>query len=316
MTALHPQVQAVMDAMARMNLSPPHTIPVDQARAQFKRTRAVFLAPAQDVASVVDRTIPGPAGGIPIRVYRPLGSEVQARLPALVFFHGGGWVFGDLDSHDAMCRELSNLAGCAVISVAYRVAPENKFPAAVDDAIAAIRHVADNGGELGIDPTRLAAGGDSAGGTLATVAALTFREQGGPRLRLQVLIYPVTDMTLDSPSYTRIPTGYTLPRERMLFFREAYLRGPEDIADWRASPLKVRDVSNLPPALILAAAQDPLVDDGKAYADRLAAAGVPVTYTCYEGMVHGFLTMAGAIEAGHAGIAEVAGALERAFKGG
>jgi acetyl esterase len=305
-----------MDAMARMNLSPPHTIPVDQARAQFKRTRAVFLAPAQDVASVVDRTIPGPAGGIPIRVYRPLGSEVQARLPALVFFHGGGWVFGDLDSHDAMCRELSNLAGCAVISVAYRVAPENKFPAAVDDAIAAIRHVADNGGELGIDPTRLAAGGDSAGGTLATVAALTFREQGGPRLRLQVLIYPVTDMTLDSPSYTRIPTGYTLPRERMLFFREAYLRGPEDIADWRASPLKVRDVSNLPPALILAAAQDPLVDEGKAYADRLAAAGVPVTYTCYEGMVHGFLTMAGAIEAGHAGIAEVAGALERAFKGG
>jgi acetyl esterase len=203
-----------------------------------------------------------------------------------------------------------------VISVAYRVAPENKFPAAVDDAIAAIRHVADNGGELGIDPTRLAAGGDSAGGTLATVAALTFREQGGPRLRLQVLIYPVTDMTLDSPSYTRIPTGYTLPRERMLFFREAYLRGPEDIADWRASPLKVRDVSNLPPALILAAAQDPLVDEGKAYADRLAAAGVPVTYTCYEGMVHGFLTMAGAIEAGHAGIAEVAGALERAFKGG
>jgi acetyl esterase len=316
MTALHPQVQAVMDAMARMNLSPPHTIPVDQARAQFKRTRAVFLAPAQDVASVVDRTIPGPAGEIPIRVYRPLGSEAQARLPALVFFHGGGWVFGDLDSHDALCRELSNLARCAVVAVAYRVAPENKFPAAVDDAVAAIRHVAGNGDGLGVDPSRLAAGGDSAGGTLATVAALTFRDQGGPRLRLQVLIYPVTDMTLDSPSYTRIPTGYTLPRERMLFFREAYLRGPEDIADWRASPLKVRDVSNLPRALILTAAQDPLVDEGKAYADRLAGADVPVTYTCYEGMVHGFLTMAGAIEAGHAGIAEVAGALERAFKGG
>jgi acetyl esterase len=313
MTALHPQVQAVMDAMARMNLAPPHTIPVDQARAQFKRTRAVFLAPAQDLASVVDRTIPGPAAEIPIRLYRPLGSAPETQLPALVFFHGGGWVFGDLDSHDALCREVSNLAGCAVLSVAYRVAPENKFPAAVDDAIAAIRYVAGKGRDLGIDPTRLAAGGDSAGGTLATVAALTFRDYGGPRLRLQVLIYPVTDMTLDSPAYTRIPTGYTLPRERMLFFREAYLRGPEDIADWRASPLKARDVSNLPPALILTAAQDPLVDEGKAYADRLAGAGVPVTYSCYDGMVHGFLTMAGAVEAGHAGIAEVAGALKRAF---
>jgi acetyl esterase len=313
MTALHPQVQAVMDAMARMNLAPPHTIPVDQARAQFVRTRAVFLAPTQAVAAVADRTIPGPAGDIPVRVYRPAGSEPAALLPALVFFHGGGWVFGDLDSHDSLCRELCNLAGCAVIAVAYRVAPENKFPAAVDDAIAAIRHVAGNGKELGIDGTRLAAGGDSAGGTLAMVAALTFRDQGGPRLRLQVLIYPVADMALDSPAYTRIPTGHTLPRERMLFFREAYLRGPEDIADWRASPLKVRDLSNLPPALVLTAAQDPLVDEAKAYGDRLAAAGVPVTYSCYEGMVHGFLTMAGAVDAGHTGIAEVAAALERAL---
>ena len=127
------------------------------------------------------------------------------------------------------------------------------------------------------------------------------------------MIYPVTDMTLDSPAYARIPPGHTLPRERMLFFREAYLRGPEDIADWRASPLKARDLSNLPPALILTAAQDPLVDEGKAYGDRLAAAGVPVTYNCYDGMVHGFLSLAGAIDAGHAGITEVATALKRAF---
>ena len=313
MSALHPQVQAVMDAMARMNLAPPHSMPVDQARAQFKRSRAIFLAPPQAVASVADRTIPGPGWDIPVRVYRPIGSAAAAQLPALVFFHGGGWVFGDLDSHDSLCRELCNLAGCGVVSVAYRVAPENKFPAAVEDAIAAIRYVAANGKELGIDATRLAAGGDSAGGTLAAVAALTFRDQGGPRLRLQVLIYPVTDMTLDSPAYTRIPAGHTLPRERMLFFREAYLRGPEDIADWRASPLKARDLSNLPPALILSAAQDPLVDEGKAYGDRLAAAGVPVTYNSYAGMVHGFLSLAGAIEAGHAGIAEVAAALKRAF---
>jgi acetyl esterase/lipase len=313
MTALHPQVQAVLDTLARMNLAPPHTIPVDQARAQFMRSRALYVAPAQAVASVADRAIPGPAGDIPIRVYRPTGSEPGALLPALVFFHGGGWVFGDLESHDSLCRELCNLAGCAVVAVAYRVAPENKFPAAVEDAVAAVRYVAANGKELAIDSTRLAAAGDSAGGTLAAVAVLTFRDTGAPRLRLQVLIYPVTDMALDSPSYTRIPTGYTLPRERMLFFREAYLRGPEDIADWRASPLKARDLSNLPPALILTAAQDPLVDEGKSYGDRLAAAGVPVTYSCYEGMVHGFLTMAGAVDAGHTGIAEIAAALARAF---
>jgi acetyl esterase len=316
MTVLHPQVQAVMDAMARMNLAPPHTMPVDQARAQFKRSRAVYVAPEQAVASVADQAIPGPGGELSIRVYRPMGSAPAAVLPALVFFHGGGWVFGDLDSHDSLCREMCNLAGCAVVSVAYRVAPESKFPAAVDDAIAAIHYIAANAKALAIDGARLAAGGDSAGGTLAAVAALTFRDAGGPRLRLQVLIYPVTDMTLDSPSYARIPTGYTLPRERMLFFREAYLRGPEDIADWRASPLKAANLSDLPAALVLTAAQDPLVDEGKAYADRLAAAGVPVTYSCYEGMVHGFLTMAGAVEAGHAGIGEVADALKRAFDGG
>jgi acetyl esterase len=302
--------------MARMNLAPPHTMPVAQARAQFMRSRALYLAPAQTVASVEDRTIPGPASDLPIRVYRPAGSAPGTALPALVFFHGGGWVFGDLESHDSLCRELCNLAGCAVVSVGYRVAPEDKFPAAVEDALAAVRYVAGSAQTLGVDGSRLAVGGDSAGGTLAAVTALAFRDQGGPRLCFQALIYPVTDMSLDSPSYTRIANGYTLPRERMLFFREAYLRGPEDIADWRASPLKARDLSKLPPALVLTAAQDPLVDEGKAYADRLAAAGVPVAYSCYEGMVHGFLTMAGAVEAGHTGIAEVAGALKRAFTTG
>jgi acetyl esterase len=313
MKELHPQTRAVLEAMAAMNLTPPDKLPVQQAREQFKRARAPFVAPAQAVASVVDRAIPGPAEEMPVRLYRPQGSRPSEMLPALVYFHGGGWVFGDLDTHDPLCREVSNLAGCAVVSVAYRVAPENKFPAAVDDAVAAIRYIADNGHALGIDGTRIAAAGDSAGGTLSTAAALTFRDQGGPRMCLQALIYPVTDMTLDSAGYNRVPTGYTLPRERMLYFREAYLRGPEDIADWRASPLKARDVSNLPPALILTAAQDPLVEEAKAYADRLAAAGVPVEYTCYEGMVHGFLTLAGAIDAGHTAIAQVAASLKQAF---
>lgn len=312
MNVLHPQVQAVVEAMAKMNLTPPQDLPVAQAREQFMRSRTAFVAPAQAVAAVADRTLPGPAGPIPIRVYRPLGSRPETALPALVFFHGGGWVFGNLDSHDALCRELCNLAACAVVAIDFRLAPEHKFPAAVDDTLAAIRWVAEHGAQIGVDGTRLAAGGDSAGGTLTAVAAIAFRDKGGPRLRLQALIYPVTDFTMDAPSYTRVK-GYTLTPERMRFFQGAYLRGPEDIGDWRASPLKAASLAGLPPALVITAEHDPLVDEGKAYADRLVEAGVPVTYTCYEGMVHGFVTFAGAVDAGHTAIAQVAQALKQAF---
>ena len=313
MSALHPQAQAMVDAMARMTLVPLDRLTVEQAREQFSRTRAPFLAPAQEVGAVIGAAIPGPGGMLQIRTYRPLGSRHGEPLPAMVYFHGGGWVFGDLDSHDPLCRELCNLAGCAVISVDYRRAPEHRFPAAVEDAIAAIGHVAQHAADLGIDATRLAAGGDSAGGNLTAVAALTLRDEGGPQLRLQVLVYPVTDFAMDAPSYARIANGFTLTAERMRYFRESYLRGPKDVDDWRASPLKARDLSRLPPALVIAAAHDPLVDEGKAYADRLAAAGVPVTYTCYEGVVHGFVSMAGAMDAGHTAIAEAAAALKRAF---
>ncbi len=313
MNPLHPQAQALVDAMARMNLVPPDKLSVEQAREQFRRSRLPFVAPAQEVGAANDGTIPGPGGGLRIRTYRPLGSRADELLPGLVYFHGGGWVFGDLDSHDPLCRELCNLARCAVISVDYRLAPENRFPAALDDAIFAIRHVEQHAAEFAIDGTRLATGGDSAGGNLAAVAALTLRDQGGPRLKLQVLIYPVTDFSMDAPSYTSIANGFTLTKERMGYFRNAYLRGPADIADWRASPLKAQDMSRLPPALLIAAGHDPLVDEGKAYADRLAAAGVPVTYTCYDGMVHGFMSMAGGIDVGHTAIAEAAAALKRAF---
>jgi acetyl esterase len=313
MNPLHPQTQALVDAMARMNLVAPDKLSVEQAREQFRRSRVPFVAPAEEVGAAKDATIPGPGDGLRIRAYRPRGSRSDELLPALVYFHGGGWVFGDLDSHDPLCRELCNLARCAVIAVDYRLAPENRFPAAVEDAISAIRHVAERATDLGIDGARLAAGGDSAGGNLAAVAALTFRDQGGPQLKLQVLIYPVTDFSMEAPSYTRIANGFTFSKERMSYFRGLYLRGPEDAANWRASPLKAQDLSRLPPALLIAAGHDPLVDEGKAYADRLAAAGVPVTYTCYDGMVHGFVSMAGAIEAGHTAIAEAAAALKRAF---
>jgi acetyl esterase len=313
MSVLHPQTQAVVDALACMGLVPPHLLTVEQARAQFMRSRAQFLAPVQAVGAVVDRVIPGPASELPVRIYRPLGSRADALLPALVYFHGGGWVFGNLDSHDSLCRELCNLSGCAVVSVDYRLAPEHRFPAAVDDTLAAIRHLARDGRSLGIDGARLAAGGDSAGGTLAAVAALVFRDQGGPRLALQLLIYPVTDLAMDTPSYTAIANGFTLTRERMIYFRDAYLRGPEDVADWRASPLKARDLSGLPAALVVTAAHDPLVDEGRRYADRLKASGVAVTYSCYEGTVHGFLTLAGAIDDGRAAIAQAATAVKAAL---
>ena len=314
MSELHPQTQALVDAMARMNLVSPDKLSVDQAREQFRRSRVPFVAPPQAVSAVTNAAIPGPSGKTRIRIYRPLASRSEELLPGLVYFHGGGWVFGDLDSHDPLCRELCNLAQCAVVAVDYRLAPENRFPAAVDDAVFAIRHVERHAAELGIDGTRLATGGDSAGANLATVAALTFRDDGGPALKLQLLIYPVADFSMDSPSYTRIENGFTFSRERMRYFSNAYLRSPEDVNDWRASPLKAKDLSRLPPALLIAAGHDPLVDEGKAYADRLKAAGVPVTYTCYEGMVHGFVSMAGAIDAAHTAIAEAAEALKRAFR--
>jgi acetyl esterase/lipase len=313
MNPLHPQTQALVEAMARMNLVPPDKLSVEQAREQFRRSRVPFVTPGEEVGAAKDATIPGPDGGLRVRAYRPLGSRADELLPGLVYFHGGGWVFGDLDSHDPLCRELCNLAQCAVVAVDYRLAPENRFPAAVEDAVFAIRYVAQHAADFGIDSTRLAAGGDSAGGNLAAVAALTFRDQGGPQLKLQVLIYPVTDFSMGAPSYTKIANGFTFSKERMDYFRGLYLRGLEDAADWRASPLKARDVSRLPASLVIAAGYDPLVDEGKAYADRLAAAGVPVTYTCYEGMVHGFVSMAGAIDAGHTAIAEAAAALKQGF---
>jgi len=314
MSTLHPQTQALVDAMADMNLVPPDALDVGQAREQFKRSRTPFIAASQAVGAVIDATIPGPAGTLlRIRAYRPLDSGRDELLPAMVYFHGGGWVFGDLDSHDPLCRELCNAARCAVVAVDYRLAPEHRFPAAVEDAVCAVRQVAQRAPDLGVDADRLAAGGDSAGANLTTVAALILREEGGPQLKLQVLIYPVTDFSMQAPSYARIANGYTLSKERMHYFRNCYLRGPQDISDWRASPLNAEDLSRLPPALLIAAGHDPLVDEGKAYADRLSSAGVAVSYTCYEGMVHGFVSMAGAIDAGHAAIAEAAAALRQAF---
>jgi acetyl esterase len=310
---LHPQTQAVLDKMAAMGLQPPDHLPVAEARAQFMRSRALYLAAPEAVASAQDLSVPGPAGAIPVRVYRPAGSQPATRLPAFVFFHGGGWVFGNLDSHDSLCRSLCNAARCAVVAVDYRLAPEHRFPAAVDDTLAAIRHIAQRGETLGIDGSRLAAGGDSAGGNLTAVAALAFRDQGGPQLALQVLLYAVTDFSLESPAYATLGQGYMLTLDRMRFFRSQYLNGPADVQDWRASPLRAKDLTRLPRALVVTASHDPLIDEAKAYADRLTASGVEVTYRCYPGVVHGFMTMAGAIDLGRKAIDETAASIRSAL---
>jgi acetyl esterase len=212
-----------------------------------------------------------------------------------------------------VCRELANLAHCAVASVCYRLAPEHKFPAAVEDAVAATRWVAREAEALVLDPGRIAVGGDSAGGNLAAVVALAARDEGGPKLLTQVLIYPATDMAADTPSHVEFADGYVLTRDAILWSRGNYLRSPDDVADWRASPLRARDHSRLPPAYVVTCGFDPLRDEGRAYADRLRAAGVPVTYECLEGMVHGFVTMGGVIAAAQHALYRCAQGLRQAF---
>ena len=314
MKQLDPQVRALLEAAARSNAPLLQSLSPVAAREQYLRSRAPVRPPTPDVESVRDLLMPGPGGALALRLYRGLGTASGARLPAVVYFHGGGWVVGDLYSHDVVCRQLANAAHCAVIAVDYRLAPEHKFPAAVDDSIAAVRWVAAQAGELGLDLARIAVAGDSAGGNLAAAAALSLRDQpqpGDPQLIMQLLVYPVTDQGLDPPSVSDYAEGYMLTRADMVWYREQYLRADTDIADWRASPLRAADLSGLPPAYVITAGFDPLLDMGRAYADRLRAAGVDVTYECFEGMVHGFLTMGAVLAASPHAISRLAQGLTR-----
>jgi acetyl esterase len=313
---LDPQARAVLERIARANLPPYPQLGPAAVRELYRETRGRLGTAPPEVAHVESLHAAGPAGAVPIRLYRPLGSRADERLPALVYFHGGGWSFGDLDTHDVVCRELGNLARCAVASVDYRLAPEHKFPAAVEDAVAATRWVAREAEALALDPARIAVGGDSAGGNLAAVVALVARDEGGPKLAMQVLIYPATDMAADTPSHGEFADGYVLTRDAILWSRGNYLRSPDDVADWRASPLRARDHSRLPPAYVVTCGFDPLRDEGRAYAERLRAAGVPVTYESFEGMVHGFVTMGGVIAAAHHALYRCAQGLRQAFAQG
>jgi acetyl esterase len=305
---VHPQIAALLERVARSPLPPYHAVPPFVARRIYRDTRAALSPKAPEVAEVRLQVFDN---AVAVRSYRPVREEV---LPALVFFHGGGWTIGDLDTHDVVCRQLALGAGCAVFSVDYRLAPEHPFPAAVDDCFFATRYIHSNAEKLQIDPGRIAVGGDSAGGNLAAVVALMAREQGGPPLAYQLLIYPATDQRCQFASHERNGEGYLLTRDGIRFFRGAYLPNEADRAAWRASPLLAASHAGLPPALVLTAGYDPLVDEGRAYAERLAKAGVEVAYREYSDMVHGFVLFGGVVDAANAAVNECCRQLRRAFE--
>lgn len=286
--------------------------------------RAILAqSPKQPVAvelpSVVDRAIPGPEGApdIRVRIYRPV-ADPSSVTPGVVFFHGGGFVICDLDTHDDYCRRLASEVGATVVSVEYRLAPETPFPGAVEDAYAATSWVAGNAAELGIDPARLAVAGDSAGGNLSTVTCLTARDRRraglpSPDLVAQVMVYPSTDMLNDTPSRQENAKGYFMTLTHMLWFRAQYVQDPALYGDVRASPLLNPDLTDLPPALVVTAEHDPLRDEGFEYADRLRAAGVPVEHRHYGSQIHGFFTMVNVIDDGDKAAAEAGAAIRAAF---
>ena len=313
MGELLPQMQAILDAMEEAGGPAIEDMSPAEARANLDAREGDYYSLPPEVAGVVDRTIPGPKGAIPVRVYAPLGVAPDPAPPLVVYYHGGGWVVGSLQSHDPECRALANAAGAVVMAVDYRLAPEHKFPAPVDDSWAACQWAAANAAEIGADPSRVAIGGDSAGGNLAAVVAQLAASAGAPRLALQVLIYPVTDAATDTDSYHRYDEGYVLSRAGMQHFIATYINEPAEADDPRVSPLLADDVSGAAPALVVTASHDPLLDEGKAYADKLAAAGVPVEYVCFDGVTHGFQLWGTALEATDELVARMAKALKHAF---
>lgn len=310
---LDPDAQLVLE-MIRLARRPPfETLTPAEAREAYANSRKVLQPPPEDVAEVRDLSAPGPASDIPVRVYRAKGSTPAEKLPALIYYHGGGWLLGDLNSHDGVCRQFANAARCCVVSVDYRMAPEHKFPAAVDDCEAATKWAMAQADTLGIDPTRVAVGGDSAGGNLAAVMALLARDGAIPLLTFQLLIYPATDMMMTSVSSQTITDGVPLTSKTMRWFIDYYMRDHADERDWRASPLRAADLSGTAQALVLTCACDPLCDEGIAYARRLEREGVRVTHLHYSDQIHGFMSMGRIIRAADTAIDMMGAALKKAL---
>ena len=309
---LDPQVELVLGLVKKANLPEPWQLTPDQAREQYLM-RVSKLKVNEPIHHTEDRRIPGPGSDIPLRIYTPREPKPGEKLPVLVWYHGGGFVIGSLDTHDSACRMLANRADCIVVSVDYRLAPEHKFPAAVEDSEAALKWVALHASEFGGDSRALAVGGDSAGANLAAVVAILSRNAAHPKVAFQLLVYPCVAPEPETPSHHKFKEGYILSRNSITWFFGQYLRSKRDANDFRYAPLGLDDLSALPPALVIVAGYDPLRDEGIDYAKRLIEAGNRVRLTNYEGMVHGFLLMGGVVDGAKRAIAESAGALREAF---
>ena len=308
---LDPQAKALLDLIVERGVPPTHTLSPQDARRFYLERRGATQPEPRDLAEVRNLTATGPHGAIALRLYRPAAAARPA--PTLVYYHGGGWTMGNLDSHDVLCRQLADESGFVVVAVDYRMGPEHRFPAAVDDVLAATRWLQAQADTLGLDATRFAVGGDSAGGNLAAVVALAWRDAGeAVPLKFQLLIYPATDMRLAAPSHTSNGQGYLLTADTIRYFRSHYL-DPEQYGDWRASPLLHADLSGLPPALVITAGFDPLRDEGRQYADALSAAGSPAQYICFERQIHGFITMGRLLDEADTAVALCAAALRRSL---
>ena len=327
---LHPQARALINLMQERGVPPTHTLSPVEARHFYRERRSFTQPDAPPVAQVTDLQATGPHGAIPLRLYKPLltspaTATAQQALPVLVYFHGGGWVIGDLDTHDTLCRELANGSGCAVVAVDYRMGPENRFPAAVDDCLAATRWVSENTASLGLDASKLAVGGDSAGGNLAAVVSILARGLGLAKvggagaspiplpIAFQLLIYPSTDMRRLSASHQTNGQGYMLTSDSIDYYQKHYTGDESKYLDWRASPLLCENLANLPPAFVMTAGYDPLRDEALAYAQCLTEAGNRATHICFERQIHGFITMGRVIDEANAAVAICASELKRAF---
>jgi acetyl esterase len=286
---LHPDSEKLLEILRQSGCPPYEDMTVAEARAVYAAGRSATQGPPQPVHAVEEITLSGPGGPLPVRLYRARPREAGP-APLLVYFHGGGWVLGGIESHDGLCRRLAAASRCSIASVDYRLAPEHPFPAATDDATAALLGLAAMSEAMGFDPARIGVGGDSAGGTLAAVAAIAARDQGGPALAFQMLLYPVCDMAMDTPSHEQFATDHLLTGATLRWFGQHYLAGAAP-DNWRASPLCAARFDGLPPAFVLTASHDPLCDEGEAYARCLVAAGVPVTTWRVQGMLHGFMPM-------------------------
>jgi acetyl esterase len=311
---LHPQTRAFLELIEKRGLPPTHLLSVADARKYFRERRSVTQPPPPDVAEVRHLQASGPNGTIPLRFYRAIGTQASEVIATLVYFHGGGWTIGDLDTHDTLCRELCNGARCAVVSVDYRMGPEHRFPAAVHDCVAATRWVREHSRELVVDPSKVAVGGDSAGGNLAAVVSIIARDAGDLPIVYQLLIYPATDQHGNTPSHAENGKGYMLTHETMEYFAGHYIPDKSQYKDWRASPLLHPNLANLPPALIVTAGFDPLRDEGAEYAKRLTDAGNRASYVNFPRQIHGFVSMGRILDESHTAVALCASELRRAFQ--